>query len=179
MELYDKEYFTALKERIKVADKKPIATGFIYLAISIIFFFIWSNIVLDNPFLILIPFEIYIILGLAIPFVLLYLILKKEDSKSLLIVIGIMSSSLYFELFDLAYFYTIYLVDPLRMDSDLCPICEIKDSIPLILMSLSSLVLIAKNKIINTKFNLTKKNILLAMLIPLPILLLKIVLFFS
>jgi len=215
MELYDKAYFTALKERIKELDKSPILTSLIYLIISIIFFFVWSNIILEIPILLIIslgmlipsirtfnkkitlirliitvtsiisfiiwleivpdaPFLIIMLLGLLIPFILLFSVVKKEHTQSLLVVIGLMSSTIYFELFDLAYYYVIYLEDPLKMDSDICPICEIENSIQLIAISIIAILLMTLIKLITTKFALSKSKILLALFLPSAILWLRI-----
>jgi len=219
MELYDKEYFAALKEEIKEIDKKPILIGFIYLLISIIFFFVWSNIVLEIPILLIVPlgllisyvatsnkkpiiiglifvlsfiifyiiwFDIFpdfpllilVFWGLVLPFLLLFSVVKKEDSQALLVVIGLMSSTIYFELFDLIYYYTLYLEDPLKMDSDVCPICEIKDSIQLIVIGIIAILVITTIKVMRTKFALTKKKILRAIFLPSGILVFRLLLYF-
>jgi len=175
MELYYKAYCAALKARIKAIDKTPILFGLNYLVVSVIFFFVWSNLILDFPLLVL-PFFLLISAGFIIPFVLLYKVLKRNHSKSLLFVIVLMSSTVFSELFDLVYYYDMYLGDPLLIESDICPICEVEDSIQLIASSFMAILLMI-NQPMAAKFSLSKRSILQAILLPSSVLLLRIALF--
>ena len=155
MELYDKAYFSALKERVKAVDKTPILFGLNYLVVSVIFFFVWSNLILDLP-LLLLPYFLLISAGFILPFILLYKVLKRNHSNSLLFVIVLMSSIIFSELFDLVYYYDMYLDDPLLIASDICPICEIEDSIQLIIISFIAILLMI-NQPMAAKFSLRKR----------------------
>lgn len=171
MELYDKEYFASLRERIKELDKTPFLFGLNYLVVSVIFFFVWANIIFGIASLnLLYPL-------LIIPFILLYSVARKGNSKSLLFVIGTMSVTVFFELFDLAYYYNMSLADSTINEFGICPICEVEDSIQLIIIiSLVALILIIRKRVV-TKFSLSKRNILLTIFLPSTILSLRIILF--